>query len=81
MAEKWDVYTIDRKLTGKTCLRGEQGNLSDDEFHLWVMVWIKNPVTGKYLVSQRVADRRSILLNGKPLPDIPYREKPRSKLR
>ena len=57
MAEKWDVYTIDRKLTGKTCLRGEQGNLSDDEFHLWVMVWIKNPVTGKYLVSQRVADK------------------------
>ncbi len=33
MAEKWDVYTIDRKPTGKTCLRGEQGNLSDDEIY------------------------------------------------
>ncbi len=57
MSELWDVYTIDRKLTGKTCIRGEQGNLADDEFHLWVMVWIKNPETGKYLVSQRAADK------------------------
>lgn len=57
MLEEWDVYTIDRKLTGKTCFRGEQDILSDDEFHLWVMVWIKNPETGKYLVSQRVADK------------------------
>ena len=55
MSELWDVYTIDRKVTGKTCFRGEQGNLSEDEFHLWVMVWIKNPETGKYLISQRVA--------------------------
>ena len=44
-------------MTGKTCFRGEQGNLSEDEFHLWVMVWIKNPETGKYLISQRVADK------------------------
>ncbi|MBO4899746.1 MAG: NUDIX domain-containing protein [Lachnospiraceae bacterium] len=57
MAEIWDVYTIDRKLTGKKCIRGEQGNLAEDEFHLWVMVWIKNPRTGKYLVSQRAADK------------------------
>ncbi|MBR1441011.1 MAG: NUDIX domain-containing protein [Lachnospiraceae bacterium] len=57
MSEVWDVYTIDRKKTGKTCIRGEQKNLGDDEFHLWVMVWIKNPVTGKYLVSQRTADK------------------------
>ena len=57
MSELWDVYTIDRKVTGKTCFRGEQGNLSEDEFHLWVMVWIKNPETGKYLISQRVADK------------------------
>ncbi len=57
MSEVWDVYTIDRKKTGKTCIRGEQKNLADDEFHLWVMVWIKNPVTGKYLVSQRTADK------------------------
>ena len=57
MSELWDVYTIDRRLTGKTCFRGEQANLSEDEFHLWVMVWIRNPKTDKYLVSQRSADK------------------------
>ena len=30
MSELWDVYTIDRKLIGKTCIRGEQGKLADD---------------------------------------------------
>ena len=57
MSELWDVYTIDRKLTGKKCLRGKQGELSEDEFHLWVMVWIKNPQSGKYLISLRSADK------------------------
>lgn len=57
MSEVWDVYTKDRKLTGKKCIRGEQGRLSEEEFHLWVMVWIRNPETGKYLVSQRAADK------------------------
>ena len=57
MSELWDVYTIDRKKNGKICARGEQENLLKDEFHLWVMVWIKNPKTGKYLVSQRSADK------------------------
>lgn len=57
MREVWDVYTKDRKLTGKKCIRGEQGRLSEEEFHLWVMVWIRNPETGKYLVSQRAADK------------------------
>ena len=57
MSELWDVYTIDRKKNGKICARGEQENLLNDEFHLWVMVWIKNPKTGKYLVSQRSADK------------------------
>ena len=57
MSELWDVYTIDRRITWKTCVRGEQDKLADDEFHLWVMVWIKNPETGKYLVSQRSADK------------------------
>ena len=59
MAEIGDVYTIERKKTGKTCIRGEQRNLSDDEFHLWVMVWIRNPETGKYLISQRAADKET----------------------
>ena len=53
------MYTIDRKRTGKTCFRGEQGNLPDDAFHLWVMVWIRNPLTGKYLVSLRSADKKT----------------------
>ncbi len=57
MSEQWDVYTRNRKRTGKTCIRGEQESLLEDEFHLWVMVWIKNPETGKYLVSQRSADK------------------------
>ena len=57
MSELWNVYTKDRKRTQKRCIRGEQGNLLEDEFHLWVMVWIKNPQTGKYLVSQRSADK------------------------
>ena len=57
MRELWDVYTIDRRVTGKTCFRGEQRNLSKDDFHLWVMVWIRNPQTGKYLISQRSADK------------------------
>ena len=59
MSELWDVYTIDRKTTGKTCIRGEQSILAEDEFHLWVMVWIKNPTTGKYLISQRTADKNT----------------------
>lgn len=45
MREVWDVYTKDRRRTGKTCLRGEQGTLEEDEFHMWVMVWIKNART------------------------------------
>ena len=57
MSEVWDVYSKDRRPTGKTCLRGEQGALEEDEFHIWVMVWIKNANTGKYLVSQRSADK------------------------
>ncbi len=57
VSELWNVYTKDRKRTQKRCIRGEQGNLLEDEFHLWVMVWIKNPQTGKYLVSQRSADK------------------------
>ena len=57
MSEAWDVYTKDRKLTGKTRLRGEHKTLAEDEFHMWVMVWIKNAKTGKYLVSQRSADK------------------------
>lgn len=59
MKELWNVYKKDRTLTEKTCYRGEQGLLEEDEYHLWIMVWIKNPKTGKYLVSQRSADKET----------------------
>jgi len=58
MTELWDVYTADRKRTGKIIERGMQETLSDDEFHLWIMCFIKNPATGKYLISQRAADKK-----------------------
>lgn len=57
MSELWDIYTGDRRITGKKCFRTEAGTLSENEFHMWIMVWIKNPRTGKYLVSQRSADK------------------------
>ena len=56
MSESWDVYSIDRKKTGKTCVRGEQSKLSDDEFHLWVMVWIKNPTQTKWLTFDEIKE-------------------------
>lgn len=59
LPEVWDIYTIERRPTGKTCFRGEQGNLADGEFRVWVMVWIRNPETGKYLISQRAADKKT----------------------
>ena len=47
MSEVWDVYTKDRRPTGKTCLRGEQGTLAEEEIHMWVMGWSKNSKTGR----------------------------------
>ncbi|MDC7292592.1 hypothetical protein NXH67_03570 [Butyrivibrio sp. DSM 10294] len=38
MSELWDVYTIDRKLIGKTCIRGEQGKLADDDETKWIVI-------------------------------------------
>ena len=35
-----------RERAEKTCVRGEQGNLPEDEYHMWVMIWIKNPEAG-----------------------------------
>ena len=54
MAEIWDLYTKDRKLTGREQVRGEP--LPDGCFHLVVHVWIRNG-RGRYLISQRAADR------------------------
>lgn len=52
--ELWDLYTEDRKLTGKERIRGE--DLPDNLYHLVVHVWIKN-CKGEYLISQRSANR------------------------
>jgi len=52
--EKWDLYTIYRKNTGKEHIRGEE--LPDGYYHLVVHVWIRNS-KGEYLISQRAANR------------------------
>ena len=52
--ELWDLYTEDRKITGKEHIRGEE--LPDNLYHLVVHVWIKNS-KGEYLISQRSANR------------------------
>ncbi len=52
--ELWDLYTLDRELTGKEHIRGEE--LPENLYHLVVHVWIKNS-RGEYLISQRSANR------------------------
>ena len=52
--EIWDLYTVDRKLTGRSHVRGDK--IPEGFFHLVVHVWIKNS-NGEYLISQRSATR------------------------
>ena len=52
--EIWDLYTVDRKLTGRSHVRGDE--IPEGFFHLVVHVWIKNS-NGEYLISQRSATR------------------------
>ena len=52
--ELWALYTADRKLTGRTHIRGEE--IPDGYHHLCVHVWIRNS-KGEYLISQRAASR------------------------
>lgn len=54
MKELWDLYTANRERTGRTHIRGEA--LPEGCFHLVVHVWMRN-AQGKYLMSQRSADR------------------------
>ena len=54
MKEIWDLYNEKRELIGKTHVRGDV--IPDGCFHLVVHVWIRNS-EGKYLMSQRSADR------------------------
>lgn len=48
--EVWDLYDINKNVTGKTCIRGEK--IPDNYYHLVVHIWIKND-KGEYLISQR----------------------------
>ena len=52
--ELWDLYNEHRQLTGRDHVRGEE--IPPGYFHLVVHVWIRNS-DGKYLISQRSADR------------------------
>ena len=52
--EKWDLYTKDRVKTGRSRIRGDER--PEGLFHLVVHVWLKNS-EGRYLISQRSADR------------------------
>lgn len=54
MAELWDLYTKHREKTGKEHIRGEK--IPPGYYHLVVHIWIRNS-QGKYLISQRSADR------------------------
>lgn len=53
-AELWDLYTADREKTGEFHIRGNE--MPDGKYHIVVSVWIKN-CEGKYIISQRSADR------------------------
>ncbi|MBQ6292803.1 MAG: NUDIX domain-containing protein [Lachnospiraceae bacterium] len=52
--EIWDLYSEERELTGRDHIRGEE--IPQGYYHLVVHVWIRNR-KGKYLISQRSADR------------------------
>ena len=52
--EIWDLYNEKRELTGRDQVRGEE--IPKGYYHLVVHVWIRNRC-GKYLISQRSADR------------------------
>jgi len=52
--EIWDLYNEKRELTGRDQVRGEE--IPQGCYHLVVHVWIRNRC-GKYLISQRSADR------------------------
>ena len=62
MAELWDVYDKDRKLTGRTVERGAK--LREEDYHLVVQVWIRN-AKGQWLISRR-AETKSQPLKWEP---------------
>jgi len=57
--EIWDLYNDRRELTGLRHIRGER--IPQGYYHLVVHVWLRSSC-GKYLISQRSADRTSFPL-------------------
>lgn len=54
MAELWDVYDCNRKLTGRIVERGQPLSLS--EYHVVVQVWIHDS-RGQWLISKRTLNK------------------------
>lgn len=52
--ELWDLYDIDRNLTGRDHVRGKP--IPQGCYHLVVQAWVRNS-RGQYLISQRSASR------------------------
>ena len=50
MAEFWDIYDAERRLTGKRHRRGDP--LLEGEYHLVVHIWVRNS-TGAFLITKR----------------------------
>lgn len=48
--ELWDIYDENRKLTGRTIIRGDK--LKENEFHLVVHIWVVNS-KGEFLIQKR----------------------------
>lgn len=57
--EVWNLYTEDRQVTQETHARGIE--IPDNRYHLVVHVWLQNP-EGKYLLTQRAANRKRLPL-------------------
>jgi len=56
MAEYWDIYDANRKLTGKIIKRGE--SFGENEFYVCCEVWIINS-KNQILVTQRHPDKKA----------------------
>ena len=57
MGEIWDIYDVDKQLTGRTMKRNDW-NMKDGDYHLTVLGIIKRP-DNTFLITQRVLTKRS----------------------
>ena len=53
--ERWDIYDVNKKVTGRT-MRRNDFCLKDDEYHLTVLGVVSRP-DGKYLITRRAMDK------------------------